>query len=190
MGILWSDVKDLGFVGLRFASWSRRLLHRTMHNETPVRQGEFGRRSIFLAFGVDAHTNQESGCSCTFLHVLASSSPRRRYHIETDYVVGMTTSCPERRGTASKRALEALEASQTLPTPQFTAVRKYQRVYRDPINNDDLSRYTLTQVEAMQQQSIQLLSSTLLSPAPQSLLIIVPPMPPMLRSLTQGLERE
>jgi hypothetical protein len=44
-----------------------------MHNETPVRQGEFGRRSGFLTFGVDPHTNQESGRSCTFLHVLASS---------------------------------------------------------------------------------------------------------------------
>lgn len=45
----------------------------TIHNETPVRQGEFGRRPGFLTFGVDPHTNQEGGCSCTFLHVSASS---------------------------------------------------------------------------------------------------------------------
>jgi hypothetical protein len=42
----------------------------------------------------------------------------------------------------------------------------------------------------MQQQSIQLLSSPLLSPAPQSSLLEMPPMPPILRSLTEGLERE
>jgi hypothetical protein len=29
-----------------------------MRNETPVRQGEFGRRSEFLPLGVDPYTNQ------------------------------------------------------------------------------------------------------------------------------------
>jgi hypothetical protein len=59
----------------RITTLSRRGEDTIMHNETPVHQGEFGRRSGFLAFGVvlDPHTNQESGCSCTFLHVLASS---------------------------------------------------------------------------------------------------------------------
>ena len=108
----------------------------------------------------------------------------------TDYVVGTTTPRPKRRVTASKRALEALEASQTLPTPQSTAVRERQRVYRDPIDDDDLDRCTLTQVEAMQQQSIQLPSSPLLSPAPQPSLLEMPPTPPMLRSSSQGLKRE
>jgi len=105
----------------------------------------------------------------------------------------MNTPRPKRRVTASKRALEALEASQTLPTPQSTAVRKRQRVYRDPIDDDDLDRYTLTKVEAMQQQPMQLPSSPLPSSAPQSSLLEMPPMPPMppiLRSLTQRLERD
>ena len=42
----------------------------------------------------------------------------------------------------------------------------------------------------MQQQSIQLPSSLLLSPAPQPSLLEMPPMPPMLRSSSQGLKRE
>jgi hypothetical protein len=122
----------------------------TMHNETPVRQGEFGRRSGFLLLGIDPHTNQESGYSRTFLRIPASFRPHRCYCIRTNYIVGMTTPRPKRRVTASKRALEALEASQALPTPQSTTIRKRQRVYRDPIDDDDLDRYSLTQVEAMQ----------------------------------------
>jgi hypothetical protein len=89
-----------------------------MRNETPVRQGEFDRRSGFLPLGVDPHTKQESGCSRTFLRDSASLWPRRRYRIKTDCVVDMTTQRPKRRVTASKRALEALEASQALPTPR------------------------------------------------------------------------
>jgi hypothetical protein len=102
----------------------------------------------------------------------------------------MTTPRPKRRVTASKRALEALEASQVLPTPQSTAVHKRQRVYKDPNNDDDLDRYAATQMEVMQPQPIPLPSSPPLSPAPQLSLPGIPPMPPVLRSLTQELERE
>jgi hypothetical protein len=42
----------------------------------------------------------------------------------------------------------------------------------------------------MQQQPMQLPSSPLLSSAPQSSLSEMPLMPPILRSLNQGLERE
>jgi hypothetical protein len=102
----------------------------------------------------------------------------------------MTTQRPKRRVTASKRALEALEASQALPTPRSTAVHKRQRVYRDPNDDDDLDRFTVTQMEAIQLQPIRLPSSPPLSPVPQSSLSGIPPMPPVLRSLTQELEGE
>jgi hypothetical protein len=118
----WDDVGE-GFVSCSF-----QLYAVTMRNEIPVRQGEFGRRSEFLPFGVDRCTNQKSECSRTFL--------RRCHRIRTDYVVGTTTPRPKRRVTTSERASGALEAFQALPTSQSTAVRKRQRVSRDPKYND------------------------------------------------------
>jgi hypothetical protein len=71
----------------------------------------------------------------------------------------MTTQRPKRRVTASKRALEALEASQALPTPRSTAVHKRQRVYRDPNDDDDLDRFTVTQMEAVEGTSLYVVVS-------------------------------
>jgi hypothetical protein len=97
--------------------------HSIIRNETPVRQGEFGQRSGFLPFGVDPYTNQESGCSRTFLGVSALFWPSCRYRIGTEYVVCIATPRPKRRATASVRALEALEASQALPTVENCRTR-------------------------------------------------------------------
>jgi hypothetical protein len=72
----------------------------------------------------------------------------------------MPTLRPQRSVRPSKRAIGA---SQVLPTPTSTASKR-RRLYRDPNDDDDIDRYTATQVIAMQLPSSPSASPPLMPP--------------------------